>query len=143
MDIRGVIVSEGPEPGLFKGTFRTALFLPTFLSAIVFLLQPFPPHRSPSTLPVLFLPTPSHPFRLPLPAPPPLIQLGLGSAVSSLSGSGRSPTTKRLVVHFELKRVLLVKSFLQNKLLFCKTKSIFDTKPKHQQNCEVQVNDLN
>jgi len=34
----------------------------------------------------------------------PLIQiLGLGSAVSFANGSGQSPATKQLVVHFEVK----------------------------------------
>ena len=54
-----------------------------------------PPHPSP---PVLFLRSRA-----------PYIQLwGLGSAVSSPSGSGRSPADKRFWVHFELKTALLV-----------------------------------
>jgi len=48
-----------------------------------------------------FSPFPS--FPLPLPSlPPPLIPLrSLGSAVSSSSGSGWSPATKRILVHFD------------------------------------------
>jgi len=44
-----------------------------------------------------------------LPLPFPQIQLGgYGSAVSSPSGSGQSPTTKRILMYFELKSTHLV-----------------------------------
>jgi len=120
-------VSEGPGPGLFKGIFRTAQSLPTFLSPTLPIPHPFPP---PLSLLHLSLSQPSHSSTLPLPIPPyttplflpslspfwgrPLnLTKGLGSAVSFPSGSGRSPATKRLV-HFKLKRMLLVMAILKS-----------------------------
>ena len=70
-------------------------------------LQPFPapfsffhpfPHHSSATPP-----SPSFISLTLLDGPPFNPACGLGNAVSFLSGSERSPTTQRLVVHFELK----------------------------------------
>jgi len=91
--------------------------------------MPYPLFPSPSTFPPPFPFSPDFPFPFPFPSPfplpggpIPLVQVGgLGSAVSSPSGSGRSPSAKRFVLHFELKRALLVgdsnRTFPWNNLL--------------------------
>jgi len=76
------------------------------------LIFPFPPSPFILSLPFHFLPPLlSHS----LPPPPflgglnPLIRLGgLGERLSSPSGSGRSQAARRFLVHFRLKRTLLV-----------------------------------
>ena len=73
---------------------------------------PSPPSLSlPSSFPPsLPLPSPSLPLPPLLGVPShPLIRLGgLGERSSSPSGSGRSPAVRRFLVHFRLKRTLLV-----------------------------------
>jgi len=66
-------------------------------------LFPFPHGRHAKHSPLLFsllLPLPPH--------PQPLIQIQLWSAVSSVSGSWRSPATKRILVYFQIKSTRLV-----------------------------------
>jgi len=104
--------------------FRTVQSLPTFPSPILslshpslptFLSLPFSPHSFPPppfpSPPFFFHLFPHSSLHHPSPTPslsPPLnIVRGLESAESSPSRSGMSPATKRLVVHFELKIVLL------------------------------------
>jgi len=119
-------VSEGPGLGLFKGIFRIAQSLPTFSSPTLslphFSLSPFLSSTLSlsfsfftSTLPSYSSPT-SSPSSLDLsPSRGPTSKLrSLGTAVGSPSGSGLSLATEQLVVHFELKIVLLLIAILKS-----------------------------
>jgi len=113
---------------VFIGIFKTAQSLPlvfpfhTFLfstlSLPAFSLQPLSPPPFPSSPFSFHLLLPIPPYIIPpvpvsFPGAHSLTQLGgLGSAVSSLSGSERSPAHKRLVVYVELKTVPLVIAIL-------------------------------
>jgi len=96
-----------------------------FPSPTLSLIHSFPPppfpsfmHPSPSStlpfpIPPLHHPSPSSPSLSPFPGSHPLIQLWGLQRCKLPSGSGQSPATKRLVVLFELKRMLLVIAILK------------------------------
>jgi len=124
-----VEVSEGQGPGFKRNFYNCTISLPIHLPSLFpSAISPSLSSLHPSHLPLSFFHTfPPHssplhsslPPSLPLPMVQPLIKLaGLGSDVCFDERSERRTSTKRLVVHFELKKCFW---WLQFWKVFCRT----------------------